>query len=80
MSKRRAIGDIVLMDDDEGRGPYRGRIVLPLDGRASDPCPGHMCNDRDCQEWRIVEVLDSAGQPTGERVHHVPECHMADAN
>jgi hypothetical protein len=82
VSKRRAIGDVVQIDDDEGGGPYLARIVQSgcehlVDDYMADDCP--VCDDRACKEWRKLAVLDAARQPTGEHVYHVSECCMADA-
>lgn len=77
MSKRRKVGEVVRLDDED-EGPYLARIVLPKDSRGPDECPG-LCSDRKCQEWPIVVILDERGEATGTGVYHVPECHMQDA-
>jgi len=80
MSKRRHVGDVVLLDDEDGTGPYLGRI----DARGAergDYCPlttHDDDHDPDCAEWPNVAVLGKAGRPTGAMIYHVPECRMAD--
>lgn len=80
MSKRRQVGEIVVLDDEDGTAPYLGRIDA-LGADRGDRClhcsldPGH---DQACTEWPNVQVLNKNRQPTGEWVHHVPECQMAD--
>lgn len=80
MSKRRQIGDVVLLDDEDGTPKYLARIdALGADHR--DRCPHSMLDadhDQDCAEWPNMQVLDQNHLPTGDWVHHVPECQMAD--
>lgn len=78
MSLRRAIGDHVLACDGEDELPYTVKIVSSALGRDFDDCM-YDCGDPDCKEWAIVEVLNENGVPTGERVYHLTECHMFDA-
>lgn len=80
MSKRRHVGDVVVLDDEDGTGPYLGRIDA-LGAERGDTCPHCFLepdHDQSCSEWPNVQVLDQNRQPTGEWVHHVPECQMAD--
>lgn len=80
MSKRRHIGDVVQLIDEDASAPYRCRIDAQGAERG-DQC--HLCaadanHDQKCAEWPVVNVLDDHNQATGERVFHVPECRMAD--
>jgi hypothetical protein len=77
MSKRRAIGDVVQLDDEEGDGPYLARVVCSAGATMADDC--QKCDDPACREWRKLAVLDRARQPTGEHAYHVSECRMANA-
>lgn len=80
MSKRRNVGDVVQLDDNDGSAPYLGRIDAQGSDRG-DRCPKSAFDpnhDQQCAEWPVVNVLDGAGQATGERVFHVAECQMAD--
>lgn len=81
MGKRRQVGDVVLLDDEDGTEPYLGRIHA-LGADRGDRCPHcslDPSHDPACAEWPNVQVLDTSHRPTGEWVHHVPECQMADA-
>jgi hypothetical protein len=77
MSKRRQIGEVIRLDDEDEGEPYLGLI----DTRVGDPCPlcvadpGH---DPKCSEWPVVVVLDAHKQATGARVFHVCESRMSD--
>ena len=77
MSKRRVFGDVVQVQDDDGEPPYLVKLIPTDDGADPDYCM-YECGDPDCREWRIAEVLDDDGQLTGQRIHHVAECHMSD--
>lgn len=80
MSKRRKIGDIVVLDDEDGAPPYLGRIDA-LGAEPVEPCPHRFLeagHDPDCIEWANIQVLDQNLQPTGEWEHHVPECQLDD--
>lgn len=74
MSKRRYVGDVVLLHDEE-EGPYLGRIDAlgaeprnECDRRFLDPA-----HDQNCREWPNVEILDAEGRPTGQWGYHVCE-------
>ncbi|KOP60699.1 hypothetical protein OX90_04555 [Pseudomonas coronafaciens pv. porri] len=77
MIKRRAFGDVVQVQDDEGEPPYLVKLIPTADGAQPDGCMSE-CGDSDCREWRIAEVLDDKARPTGERIYHVTECNMSD--
>ena len=77
MSKRRAFGVVVQVQDDDGEPPYLVKLIPTADGAQPDDCM-YECGDPDCREWRIAEVLDAQAQPTGERIYHVTECNMSD--
>lgn len=77
MSKRRAFGDVVQVQDDYGEVPYLVRLVPTEDGAEPDDCV-YECGDPDCREWRIAEVLNEQAQATGEQIHHLTECNMSD--
>jgi hypothetical protein len=77
MSKRRAFGDVVQVQDDDGDAPYLVKLVPTEDGAEPDYCVAE-CGDSDCREWRIAEVLDDQRHPTGQRIYHVAECNMSD--
>lgn len=80
MSKRRHIGNVVVLNDEDGTAPYLGRIDA-LGAERGDICPHRFLepdHDQACTEWPNVQVLDQNLQPTGEWVYHVPECQMAD--
>jgi hypothetical protein len=74
MSKRRAFGDIVQVNEQES--PFMVRLVPTDDGAEPDYCV-YECGDEDCREWRKAEIVRE-GQATGELVYHIPECHMSD--
>lgn len=81
MSKRRNVGDIVVLQDNED-GPYLGRIDA-LGADRKDECPkccDDPTHDPHCREWPNVEVMDAEGKPTGHYVYHVTECEMSDRN
>ena len=81
MSKRRNVGDIVLLNDGDGEADYMGRISPQGADRPSDECPhvfldsGH---DPLCREWPVVDLIDENLNPTGGHVYHVAECRMRD--
>ena len=80
MGKRRNVGDIVQLSDEDGSGPYLGRIDSQ-GAQRGDLCPlaAHdPSHDQQCAEWPVVNVLDEHKQATGEQVFHVAECQMAD--
>jgi hypothetical protein len=80
MSKRRAFGDIVQLDDEE-EGPYFARICEPAQGIGYDECLQiflENCSDDNCREWWTLEVLNDDKIATGEFVYHVSECAMRD--
>ncbi|MDC6536483.1 hypothetical protein LN429_15370 [Pseudomonas syringae] len=77
MSKRRAFGDVVQMQDDDGETPYLVKLIPTDDGAEPDDCM-YECGDPGCREWRIAEVVDDQAQATGERIYHVTECNMSD--
>ncbi len=77
MSKRRAFGDVVQIQDDDGETPYLVKLIPTADDVQPDDCV-YECGDPDCREWRIAEVLDDQAQPTGQRIYHVTECNMND--
>jgi hypothetical protein len=77
MSKRRVVGEVVWVQDDDGEPPYRVTLNPTADSADPDYCM-YECGDPDCREWRIAEVLDDDGHLTGQRIHHVAECHMSD--
>ncbi|MPQ71471.1 hypothetical protein [Pseudomonas sp. MWU12-2323] len=77
MSTRRAFGDVVQVQDDDGESPYLVMLIPTADGVEPDYCM-YECGDPDCREWRIAEVLDDQAQPTGQRIYHVTECNMSD--
>ena len=77
MSKRRALGDVVQVQGDEGEPPYLVKLIPTADVAQPDDCM-YECGDPDCREWRIAEVLDDQAQPTGQRIYHVTECNMSD--
>lgn len=80
MSKRRHVGEVVVLDDEDGTAPYFARID-GLGAERGDRCPHctlEADHDQACAEWPNVQVLDQNRKPTGEWVHHVPECQMAD--
>ncbi|MEJ6003759.1 hypothetical protein [Paucibacter soli] len=80
MSKRRSVGDVVQLDDEDGTAPYLVRIDAQGAERG-DRCPHAALDshhDQQCAEWPVVVVLDEQKQATRERVFHVPECQMAD--
>jgi len=77
MSKRRAFGEIVQVQDDDGEPSYLVRLIPTADGAQPDDCM-YECGDPDCREWRIAEVLDDQALPTEERIYHVTKCNMTD--
>lgn len=77
MSKRRAFGDVVQVQNDDGEPPYLVKLIPTPDGAQPDDCM-YECGDPDCREWRIAEVCGEQAQPTGERIYHVTECNMGD--
>jgi hypothetical protein len=77
MSKRRAFGDVVQVQDDDGEPPYLVKLIPTEDGAEPDYCM-YDCGDPDCREWRIAEVIDNQVQPAGSRIYHVTECNMSD--
>lgn len=77
MSKRRAFGDVVQVQDDDGEPSYLVKLIPTADGAEPDYCM-YECGDPDCREWRIAEVLNDQAQPTGQRIYHVTECNMSD--
>lgn len=77
MSKRRAFGDVIQVQDDDAEPPYLVKLIPTEDGAEPDYCM-YECGDPDCREWRIAEVLDDHAQPTGQRIFHVTECNMID--
>lgn len=77
MSKRRACGDVVQVQDYDGERPYPVKLIPTADGAEPDYCM-YECGDPDCREWRIAEVLDGQAQPTGQRIYHVTECNLSD--
>lgn len=82
MSKRRAFGDVVQLDDEE-EGPYHARILAPVQGCGYDECVQLVlgnCADTECREWWTLEVLDEEMKATGDHVYHVSECAMRDAS
>lgn len=77
MSIRRAFGDVVQVQGDDGGSWYLLKLIPTADGAQPDDCM-YECGDPGCREWRIAEVLDDQAQPTGERIYHVTECNMND--
>ena len=77
MSKRRAFGDVVQVQDDDGEPPYLVKLIPTADSAVPDYCM-YDCGDPDCREWRIAEVLDDQVQATGVRIYHITECNMSD--
>lgn len=77
MSKRRAFGDVVQVQNDDVEPRYLVKLIPTEDGAEPDYCM-YECGDPDCLEWRIAEVLDDQAQPTGQRIYHVTECNMSD--
>jgi hypothetical protein len=79
MSKRRGVGEVVLLRDDE-EGPYLGRIDALDSERRYEclRCSFDVTHAHDCREWPNVEVLNDKRQPTGQFVYHVTECEMSD--
>jgi hypothetical protein len=78
MSKRRQVGDVVVVQDAD-EGPYLCRI----DALGSEPRNGCLrCldinHDQCCREWPNLEILDPDGRSTGEWACHVTECEMQD--
>lgn len=68
------------LDDEDGTPPYLG-LIDAQGAERGDLCPDSVFDpghDQQCAEWSVIRVLDEHGQPTGERVFHVPECHMVD--
>lgn len=76
MSIRRTMGEVALLDDEDGSPPYLGRIVAHSRGAKPDACVRD-CGDPQCREWPVVEVVNAPGESTGEMIFHVPECRMA---
>lgn len=79
MSKRRSVGDIVRIHDDE-EGFYLGRISARGEATRHE-CPQMYLDskhDRECREWPNIEVLDSNEKPTGQFAYHISECEMSD--
>jgi hypothetical protein len=67
MSKRRKVGDVVVLDDDDETAPYLGCIDA-LDAERGGTCPHRLLepgHDQTCAEWPNVQLLDQSGQPTG---------------
>ncbi|KUG40599.1 hypothetical protein AL053_00755 [Pseudomonas savastanoi pv. fraxini] len=77
MSKRRAFGEVVQVQDENGQPPYLVKLIQTADGAEPDDCM-YECGDPDCREWRIAEVLDDQALPAGQRIYHVTECNMSD--
>ena len=80
MSKRRAFGDVVQLDDEE-EGAYLARILAPISGEGYDECPQIFlggCSDPECREWWTLEEVDADMKATGVKVYHRSECGMRD--
>lgn len=78
--KRRKVGDIVLIIDDEEDEYYLVRIE-ERGAEFADICPQYYFDenhDPNCREWRNTSVVDGKGEPTGEHCYHVSECSMRD--
>ena len=74
MSQRRKVGDIVQVRDDNG--DYHAKIVHHGRGIDPDSCILE-CDDPNCGEWPVLEIISVDDSPVGERVFHVPECRMS---
>lgn len=77
MSKRRAFGEVVQVQEEDGQPPYLVKLIPTAVGAEPDDCM-YECGDPDCREWRIAEVLDDRAQPAGQRIYHVTECNMCE--
>lgn len=82
MSKRRAVGDIVIKRENAGFVGERLKIrIVDIDPdpryTPDDPCLLD-CGDSGCREWANCEVLDEHDSAVGY-VYHVSECQMEDA-
>lgn len=80
MSKRRSVGDIVQIQNDEGR-LVSARILGQDRGESFDDCARSFmgqCDDESCKEWLTLAILDNQRRPTGEHTYHISECEMKD--
>lgn len=73
----RAFGNVVQLKGEEGAPPYLVKLIPAGDGAEPDFYVAD-CGDHECREWLIADVLDDEARPTGQRIHHVAECHMSD--
>jgi len=74
MSKRRKIGDVVLVA--RGAGFWTGGPTVARTLSRCGPCfCGGECDDPECMEWDVERIGDGPGP---EYLRHVAECQMGE--